>query len=81
MVPPLHSGYYVSVMELLFQPLLLEPKSVASCGMEYLLHNTSFLWALTSIKNGLCGDFPGGPVAKILRAQCMGPGFNPRLEK
>ena len=49
MVPPLHSGYYVSVMGLLFQPLLLEPKSVAICGMEFLFHNTSFLWALTSI--------------------------------
>ena len=23
------------------------------------------------------GDFPGGPVAKALRSQCRGPGFNP----
>ena len=22
------------------------------------------------------GDFPGGPVAKIQRSQCRGPGFN-----
>ena len=25
------------------------------------------------------GDFPDGPVAKILRSQCRGPGFHPRL--
>ena len=23
------------------------------------------------------GGFPGGPVAKTLRSQCRGPGFNP----
>ena len=28
-------------------------------------------------KRPLCGDFPGGPVAKSLCSQCRWPGFDP----
>ena len=27
-------------------------------------------------RGGGVGDFPGGPVAKISRSQCRGPGFD-----
>ena len=28
-------------------------------------------------RNQVMGDFPGGPVVKMLHSQCRGPGFDP----
>ena len=43
-----------------------------------------FCWAGLSLPSSLCSqlrtvtrDFPGGAVAKTLRSQCRGPGFDP----
>ena len=32
------------------------------------------------LNKGKIGNFPGGPVAKILGSQCRGPGFDSRQE-
>ena len=42
-----------------------------SCGLGWVLGQRRHL------KSGSIRGFPGGPVAKILRSQCRGSGFDP----
>ena len=87
---PVHRGYRESMLTFkkarcLFSPRLTEPSQYQSLCIKWVSECLVSFYSTQLIENILIAkisydkDFPGGPVAKMLRSQRGCPGFDPWL--
>lgn len=80
MPTPAEPQVFIHLTSFLSRLRLNKGSMAKSLNITELIHHFDFVDEETDSKQlrvRVGKDFPGGPVAKTLRSQCRGPGFNP----